>query len=75
MTAREIADLLDKQATLVTATEHLNVPVRILDARENFGRMDVLVAVVWPDGLEQDPQLVEQGGAWVSADRVKVRKR
>ena len=59
MTAREIADLLDKTATL--STEGLSVPVRIVDARENFGRMDVLVT---PEG--------GSGQAWVSAERVKV---
>ena len=69
MTAREIADLLDKQATLEvigsvrgeTGRGVLLVPVRIVDARENFGRMDVLVT---PEG--------GSGQAWVSAERVKI---
>lgn len=72
MTAREIADLLDKQATLSVYTtagrgtepgpNRLEIPVQILNARENFGRIDVLVT---PEG--------GSGQAWVSAERVKVR--
>ena len=65
MTAREIAALLDKTATL-SVTERsggkLEVPVRITNAREAWGRIDVLVTPV--DG---------SGEAWVSAERVKVR--
>lgn len=81
MTAREIADLLDKNATLEVTErskyhrgQHRSkgelapccapmlVPVKIINARENFGRMDVLVT---PEG--------GSGEAWVSAERVKVR--
>ena len=68
MTAREIADLLDKQATLAvkaasnrTDSGILYVPVKILDGRESFGRIDVLVT---PEG--------GSGEAWVSAERVKI---
>ena len=61
MTTREIAELLDKAATL-ESTEGLQVAVKILDARENFGRIDVLVT---PEA--------GSGQAWVSAPRVKVR--
>jgi len=62
MTTREIAELLDKAATL--ETDGLSVSVKIIDARENFGRIDVCVT---PEA--------GSGQAWVSADRVKVRGR
>ena len=66
MTARELADLIDKQATLAVPAESkgtavLEVAVQILDAREHFGRIDVLVTPVQGAGQ-----------AWVSAERVKV---
>ena len=65
MTAREIAALLDKTATLTFVERSggkLEVPVRITNAREAWGRIDVLVTPV--DG---------SGEAWVSAERVRVR--
>jgi len=60
MTAREIAELLDKEATLASH-EGFSVRVRIVNAREVFGRIDVLVEPV-----------AGEGTAWVSADRVRI---
>ena len=61
MTAKELIDLIDKKATLTM--DGLEVAVKITNARENFGRIDVCVT---PEA--------GNGEAWVSADRVKVRK-
>ncbi len=60
MTRREVNDLLDKEATL--KLEGFQVPVKILDARENYGRIDCLVTPVGGTGE-----------AWVSAERVTLR--
>ena len=61
MTARELVDLIDKQATLTTQ-EGLEVVVHITDARELFARIDVLVTPAHGSGQ-----------AWVSAERVRVK--
>lgn len=64
MTAGELFNnLLNRQAVLSVPSRAgtLEVRVRILDARETFGRIDLLVSPV--EG---------SGQAWVSADRVKV---
>ena len=61
MTAREIAELLDKQATLELQGSGLVIGVRIVNARENFGRIDVLVT-----------PMEGSGQAWVNAERVTI---
>lgn len=82
MTAREILELMDKDATLETS-EGLRFPVTIIDARENFGRIDVEVTYS-QDAMQPGDSMVtphitahieEWGSAWVSADRVKVTTR
>jgi hypothetical protein len=60
MTARELAALQGKRAHLVTA-EGLEVEVDILDARQAYGRTDLLVS----------PK-AGSGQAWVSDERVKI---
>ena len=65
MTSRELLRLLDKEGTLSIPTssgDTLTIGVRILDARENFGRVDVLVEPI-----------TGEGQAWYSADNVKLR--
>ena len=64
MTASELAKLVGMEATLRVDLNagHLNVEVHIVDSREAYGRTDLLVTT---DGKSK---------AWVSADRVKVRK-
>ena len=59
MTSRELVRLLDKEGTL--SLGGFTIPVRILDARENFGRVDVLVEPI-----------TGEGQAWYSADNVKL---
>ena len=59
MTSRELLRLLDKEGTL--SLGEFTIPVRILDARENFGRVDVLVEPI-----------TGEGQAWYSADNVKI---
>ena len=63
MTAREIAELLDKRATFTPLSKvpAWTVNVTIVDARESFGSMQVLVEPVSGSGQ-----------AWVSAERVKM---
>ena len=65
MTAGELDKLRGMNATLRVSERSgatLGFPVKITDARESFGRLDVLVTPL--DG---------EGEAWVSAERVKVR--
>jgi len=59
MTSREIAELLNKRATIML--KGMSVNVRIIDGREAYGRTDVLIEPVSGSGW-----------AWVSAERVKV---
>lgn len=66
MTATERANLIGRRGTMTYehSSGDLEFPVNILDAREAYGRLDVLVTPA--EG---------SGQAWVSADRVKVRGR
>ncbi len=63
MTARELADLLDKEATFTPLPKvpTWSVQVKIVDARESFGSMQVLVEPVSGSGR-----------AWVDAGRVAI---
>lgn len=60
MTGRELVNLIGQQGTL-RSLDGLSVAVQIVDARENFGRIDVLVSPT-----------AGEGTAWVSAGRVTV---
>lgn len=62
MTTQELARLQQGKATLTTYTEALEVAVKILDSRQAYGRLDLLVTPTQGSGE-----------AWVSADRVKVK--
>ena len=62
MAAREIVQLLDREATLTTA-EGLRFQVTIVDARQAFGRLNVQVEPI-----------AGEGTAWVSMDRVEVER-
>ena len=69
MTASELQELVGMAGTLEISTTQgtdarLIIGVKVLDAREAWGRTDLLVT---PEA--------GQGQAWVSADRVKVRGR
>ena len=59
MTSREIAELLNKRATV--ELNGMTVNVKILDGREAYGRTDVLITPISGSGQ-----------TWVSAERVKV---
>ena len=61
MTSRELALLLDKEAS-IELLPGVTFKVTILDGRAAYGRLDVLVTPL--DG---------EGEAWVSAERVRVR--
>ena len=66
MTASELAKLVGMTATMrlhVGGIAWTMAEVKILDARDAYGRTDLLVEPVSGTGT-----------AWVSADRVKVRK-
>ena len=68
MTAESLASLVRKNGTLRVVERSgavLHVPVVILDAREVWGRIDVLIS--------PQTQYGEAGEAWVSSERVKVR--
>ena len=66
MTASELAKLVGMTATVPVRRGMMGtveIEVRIIDARDSYGRTDLLIRPVAGDGE-----------AWVSADRVKVRK-
>ena len=62
MTATELASLIGQTGTLTT-TEGFKVQVIILDARDMFGRTDVLVSP--PDATEENQY------RWVNLDRIQ----
>lgn len=65
MTPKDRESYIGQRATLPVPMRdgsELRVAVKIMDARDSFGRIDVLVS---PEN--------GSGEAWVSADRVKVR--
>jgi hypothetical protein len=62
VTASTLALLINRPATLTTA-EGLKVSVRVADARERFGRTDVLVTPI-----------AGAGAAWVSMERVEIAR-
>ena len=68
MTAADLAAYVGQHGILrvQTGSAALDMPVVILDAREAYGRIDVLVST---DGQEDHAP-----NTWVSADRVKIRK-
>lgn len=58
----KIAAMVGKEATLTTG-EGLKIPVRVLDARQSYGRTEVLVEPVRGTGK-----------AWVTAKRVRLER-
>ena len=72
MTAADLAAYVGQHGMLRVATGSamLDVPVVILDAREVYGRIDVLVDA----DPTPDRGSITSIGTWVSADRVKVGK-
>ncbi len=60
MTSKEIHELLSKAATL-HGKDGMDIAVRIVDAREAYGRLDVRVTPV-----------AGSGEVWVNADRVTI---